>query len=189
MAGVKSRAHGDVRAYTSSGCYHFILIQQVWPEVRGQDPPSMRRRHFFLIASLLLVAAVLGTLLWLRHRALPEAVRLLPESDAVVFVNVKAIRRVAGHQPAPGWCTSPSMTNLSARAGSTSSATSTTWRWRYTPRQRGAALFRDFQRALRYAKAAGLPAQACEESRSATDTSRSSRSRRKTAWCGWRCWI
>src|SRR5438105_15870561 len=55
----------------------------------------MRRRHFFLIVSLLLVAGVLGTLLWLRHRALPEAVRLLPESDAVVFVNVKAIRRVA----------------------------------------------------------------------------------------------
>ena len=55
----------------------------------------MRRRHFFLIASLLLVAGALGTLLWLRHRALPEAVRLLPESDAVVFVNVKAIRRVA----------------------------------------------------------------------------------------------
>jgi hypothetical protein len=55
----------------------------------------MRRRHFFLIVSLLLVAGALGTLLWLRHRALPEAVRLLPESDAVVFVNVKAIRRVA----------------------------------------------------------------------------------------------
>jgi hypothetical protein len=56
----------------------------------------MRRRHFFLIASLLLIAGALGTLLWLRHRALPEAVRLLPESDAVVFVNLKAIRRVAG---------------------------------------------------------------------------------------------
>ena len=55
----------------------------------------MRRRHFFLIVSLLLVAGALGTLLWLRHRALPESVRLLPDSDAVVFVNVKAIRRVA----------------------------------------------------------------------------------------------
>ena len=55
----------------------------------------MRKRHFFLIVSLLLVAGALGTLLWLRHRALPEAVRLLPESEAVVFLNVKAIRRVA----------------------------------------------------------------------------------------------
>ena len=55
----------------------------------------MRKRHIFLILSLLLVAGALGTLLWLRHRALPESVRLLPESDAVVFVNVKAIRRVA----------------------------------------------------------------------------------------------
>ncbi len=55
----------------------------------------MRKRHIFLILSLLLVAGALGTLFWLRHRALPEAVRLLPQSDAVVFVNVKAIRRVA----------------------------------------------------------------------------------------------
>jgi hypothetical protein len=55
----------------------------------------MRKRHLFLILSLLLVAGALGTLFWLRHRALPEAVRLLPQSDAVVFVNVKAIRRVA----------------------------------------------------------------------------------------------
>ena len=61
----------------------------------GTDQPSMRKRHIFLILSLLLVAGALGTLLWLRQRALPEAVRLLPESDAVVFVNVKAIRRVA----------------------------------------------------------------------------------------------
>jgi len=59
----------------------------------------MRKRHIFLILSLLLVAGALGTLLWLRHRSLPEAVRLLPESDAVVFVNVKAIRRVA----TPAW--------------------------------------------------------------------------------------
>jgi hypothetical protein len=55
----------------------------------------MRKRHIFLILSLLLVAGALGTLFWLRHRALPEPVRLLPQSDAVVFVNVKAIRRVA----------------------------------------------------------------------------------------------
>src|SRR5438270_6897542 len=76
-----------------------VLSFDSYPEglagIPGWDPPSMRRRHFFLIASLLLVAGALGTLLWLRHRALPEAVRLLPESDAVVFVNVKAIRRVA----------------------------------------------------------------------------------------------
>jgi len=55
----------------------------------------MRKRHIFLILSLLLVAGALGTLLWLRQRALPESVRLLPESDAYVFVNMKAIRRVA----------------------------------------------------------------------------------------------
>jgi hypothetical protein len=55
----------------------------------------MRKRHIFLILSLLLVAGTLGTLLWLRQRALPESVRLLPESDAYVFVNLKAIRHVA----------------------------------------------------------------------------------------------
>src|SRR3954452_19616217 len=92
VAGTFSR-YESLRAM--AGCYHLFLIQQVWRAVQGQDRPSMRRRHFFLIASLLLVAGALGTLLWLRHRALPEAVRLLPESDAVVFINVKAIRRVA----------------------------------------------------------------------------------------------
>ena len=55
----------------------------------------MRKRHILLILSVLVVAAALGTLLWLRQRALPESVRLLPESDAYVFVNFKAIRRVA----------------------------------------------------------------------------------------------
>jgi hypothetical protein len=55
----------------------------------------MRKRHFFLILSLLLIAGALGTLLWLRQKSLPESVRLLPESDAYVFVNFKAIRRVA----------------------------------------------------------------------------------------------
>src|SRR3954463_11192659 len=61
----------------------------------GPGPPSMRKRHIVFILSLLLVAGALGTLLWLRQRALPESVRLLPESDAYVFVNFKAIRRVA----------------------------------------------------------------------------------------------
>src|SRR3954464_11390726 len=99
VAGTFSR-YESLRAM--AGCYHLFLIQQVWRAVQGQDRPSMRRRHFFLIASLLLIAGALGTLLWLRHRALPEAVRLLPESDAVVFVNLKAIRRVAGADMAGG---------------------------------------------------------------------------------------
>src|SRR3954468_7185669 len=95
---VTEAAHGRGRPCLHKhklGAIIYSLSSRSGLAVRGQDPPSMRRRHFFLIASLLVVAGALGTLLWLRHRALPEAVRLLPESDAVVFVNVKAIRRVA----------------------------------------------------------------------------------------------
>jgi hypothetical protein len=62
----------------------------------------MRKRHFFLILSLLLVAGALGTLLYLRHRALPESVRLLPDADAYVFVNLKTIRHLAGENVSTG---------------------------------------------------------------------------------------
>jgi len=52
----------------------------------------MRRRRLWIAILLLLVAATLATLVWLRGRAAPEAVRLLPEADAVLFVDLGLIR-------------------------------------------------------------------------------------------------
>jgi hypothetical protein len=52
----------------------------------------MRRRRLWIAILLLLVAAGIASLVLLRRRAAPEAVRLLPEADAVLYVNLGLIR-------------------------------------------------------------------------------------------------
>jgi hypothetical protein len=52
----------------------------------------MRRRRLWIAILLLLVAAAIVSLVTLRRRAAPEAVRLLPEADAVLYVNLGLIR-------------------------------------------------------------------------------------------------
>lgn len=54
----------------------------------------MRRRKLAILIALLLVAMAIGAIVYLRRRAAPETVRLLPSSaDAVVYVDVQTIRR------------------------------------------------------------------------------------------------
>ncbi len=63
-----------------------------------------RRAYTLLIAALVVVA--LGALLFLRFHAPPEVARLLPESDAILYLNLKPVR-AASHfdrqpvQPSP----------------------------------------------------------------------------------------
>src|SRR5437016_1047667 len=52
----------------------------------------MRKRHILFILTLVLIGSGVGVLIWMRHRALPEAVRLLPEGDAIVFLDLGAVR-------------------------------------------------------------------------------------------------
>lgn len=52
----------------------------------------MRRRRLWIAILLLVVAAAILVLVALRRRAAPEAVRLLPEADAVLYVNLGLIR-------------------------------------------------------------------------------------------------
>lgn len=52
----------------------------------------MRRRRLWIAILLLLGAAAIFLLVMLRRRAAPEAVRLLPEADAVFYVNLGLIR-------------------------------------------------------------------------------------------------
>lgn len=61
----------------------------------------MRRRKLWIALAVLLVVAVLAALVYLRRRAAPEAARLLPESDAVLYVNLRLIRleHVFGEAP------------------------------------------------------------------------------------------
>jgi len=61
----------------------------------------MRRRKLWIALAVLLVAAAIAGVVYLRSRAAPEAARLLPESDAVVFVNLRLMRlaHVFGEAP------------------------------------------------------------------------------------------
>lgn len=52
----------------------------------------MRRRKLWIALAVLLVAAAIAGVVYLRSRAAPEAARLLPESDAVLFVNLRLAR-------------------------------------------------------------------------------------------------
>ena len=54
----------------------------------------------------LALIAVLATLLFLRAKAPPEAARLLPESDAIVYVNLRPLRAIT-HWDEPGNLVAP----------------------------------------------------------------------------------
>ncbi len=51
-----------------------------------------RRNTLWTIAAAVLVIAAIGAAILLRKRAAPEAARLLPDSDAVLYVNLEPVR-------------------------------------------------------------------------------------------------
>ena len=53
--------------------------------------PMRKRTAYTLLAVFALFCALAGAL-YLRQKAPPEAARLLPESDAIVFINLKPLR-------------------------------------------------------------------------------------------------
>jgi hypothetical protein len=52
----------------------------------------MRKRTAYTLLAVFAFVCALGVALYLRQQAPPEAARLLPESDAIVFLNVRPIR-------------------------------------------------------------------------------------------------
>jgi hypothetical protein len=52
----------------------------------------MRKRTAYTLLAVLAFVCALAVALYLRQKAPPETARLLPESDAIVFVNVKPLR-------------------------------------------------------------------------------------------------
>ena len=52
----------------------------------------MRKRTAYTLLVVFAVVCALGVAVYLRQKAPPEAARLLPESDAIVFINVRPIR-------------------------------------------------------------------------------------------------
>ncbi|WP_419804236.1 hypothetical protein [Terriglobus sp.] len=70
--------------------------------------PRLRRRTLYSLLAALVLVVALAVILLLRFHAPPEVARLLPESDAIVYFNLKPVR-AATHfdekpvQPAPDY--------------------------------------------------------------------------------------
>src|SRR5580704_5704982 len=60
-----------------------------------------RRKHLWAALAVLLVLGGILTAILLRRRAPPDAVRFLPESDAVLYVNLEPIRLFTGLGKSP----------------------------------------------------------------------------------------
>jgi hypothetical protein len=60
----------------------------------------LRRSHWALVVVLAVLAALAGAALLRRH-APPEPVRLLPEGDAVIYVNLKNVRHLTNFNAQP----------------------------------------------------------------------------------------
>jgi hypothetical protein len=56
----------------------------------------LRRKRIWVPLVLLLFLAAIGAALYLRGQTAPEAARLLPESDAVLYVDLKPLRTFSG---------------------------------------------------------------------------------------------
>jgi hypothetical protein len=61
----------------------------------------MRKRTLIPLLIAILLLCALGVTFYLRAKAPPEAARLLPESDAIVYLNLKSIRSVTHFDQSP----------------------------------------------------------------------------------------
>src|ERR1700677_1802395 len=52
----------------------------------------MRKRTAYTLLAVFAFICALGVAIYLRQKAPPEAARLLPESDAIVYVSLKPLR-------------------------------------------------------------------------------------------------
>jgi len=61
----------------------------------------MRRRTYIPFLIVVAVLAAFGIMAWLRAKAPPEAARLLPESDAIIYIHLKQIRSATHFDQTP----------------------------------------------------------------------------------------
>jgi hypothetical protein len=61
----------------------------------------MRQRTRYTFLAVFVLLAALATVFYLRLKAPPEAARLLPESDAIVFLDVRPLRAVSHFDRSP----------------------------------------------------------------------------------------
>jgi hypothetical protein len=68
---------------------------------RSTAHDAMRKRHLWILLAVLLIAVAVTALFLLRRQSPPLAVRLLPESDIVLFVDVDTLRQAGAFKQAP----------------------------------------------------------------------------------------
>jgi len=61
----------------------------------------MRKRTYIPLLIVVAVLAAFGIMLYLRAKAPPEAARLLPESDAIIYIHLKQIRELTHFDQTP----------------------------------------------------------------------------------------
>ena len=61
----------------------------------------MRKRTTYTLLVVFLVLCALAAALYLREKAPPEAARLLPEADAIVYINLKPLRAATHFDKSP----------------------------------------------------------------------------------------
>ena len=62
----------------------------------------MRKRTRYSLLLMLALVAALAVAVWLRKTAPPEVARLLPESDAIVYINLRPLRACDPLRPHTG---------------------------------------------------------------------------------------
>jgi hypothetical protein len=62
---------------------------------------ALRKRKWIPVVIVLALVAALGVALFLRAKAPPEAARLLPESDAIVYIHLKTLRAATHFDDSP----------------------------------------------------------------------------------------
>jgi hypothetical protein len=77
----------------------------------------MRRRRILLALLVLLVAATLGLVVYLHRSGPPEAVRLLPDADGVLYVNLGRIRLLTQSPPLAGVVRDPQYNDFVTQTG------------------------------------------------------------------------
>ena len=84
----------------------------------------MRKSTRYSLLIVLALVAALAFAIFLRKTAPPEAARLLPESDAIVYVNLKPLRLATHFDRTPSH-TAPIISTSSTPPASCPNATST----------------------------------------------------------------
>ncbi len=79
-----------------------LLLPSGWKEPESANPGMRSRtRNLIVLLAVAIVIAAIAFVVYLRKRSAPEVVRLLPDSNAVLYAKLKTIRRLTSFGDKP----------------------------------------------------------------------------------------